>query len=142
MNENETKPKYIKFSDGRQGVELEVLADELASEMPKEVRGKLAPSVLWIARHYKTQNDDLRVNREKVKELEKEVERLQAQFALASSPRTIDVAKRMIADKICPVCGNEMTEYTSHFSKENRIRCSRCRLDLAGTFSNPSLTRN
>lgn len=74
MNDADNKPKFIKFNDGRHGQELEVLAGELASEMPKEVRGKLAPSLLWIARHFKTQNDDLRVNREKVSKLEEELD--------------------------------------------------------------------
>ena len=74
MIDADNKPKFIKFADGRHGQELEVLAGELASEMPKDVRGKLAPSVLWIARHFKTQNDDLRVNREKVSKLEEDLE--------------------------------------------------------------------
>ena len=78
MNDTENKPKYIKYNDGKQGEELEIITTEFASEMPKEIRGKLAPSVLWIARRFRSTREDLQVNREKVADLEAELNSLQS----------------------------------------------------------------
>lgn len=79
MKQHGTKPKFIKYADGRQGAELDVLVEELAHLMPKEVRGKLAPSVLWLARHYKAMYDDNRVNLEKLIAMEHQVSQLTAE---------------------------------------------------------------
>lgn len=81
MNDTENKPKYIKYNDGKQGEELETITAEFASEMPKEIRGKLAPSVLWIARRFRSTREDLQVNREKVADLEAELNSLQSDQA-------------------------------------------------------------
>ena len=78
MNDTENKPKYIKYNDGKQGEELEIITTEFASEMPKEIRGKLAPSVLWIARRFRSTREDLQVNLEKVADLEAELNSLQS----------------------------------------------------------------
>ncbi len=175
MNDADKKPKFIKFADGRHGQELEVLAGELESEMPKDVRGKLAPSVLWIARHFKTQNDDLRVNREKVSKLEEDLDAVrlakrsvevnldnlknenvqlkekvtsleqqtrdleQARDAAPSSPRTVDEALKMIAQKKCPICGGELYDYKG--TNYTRIYCRGCRFSLGGSIANPELRR-
>lgn len=172
MNDADNKPKFVKFADGRHGQELEVLAGELASEMPKEVRGKLAPSVLWIARHFKTQNDDLRVNREKVSKLEEELEtvrlakrsvevnldnlknenvqlteentRLKQNASVQQEPvpprRTLDQARQLIREKICPVCGDYLHEYTSQQGR-SYVSCQTCNFYLNGTAENPQIER-
>lgn len=165
MNDTDNKPKFIKFSDGRHGQELEVLADELASQMPKDVRGKLAPSVLWIARHFKTQNDDLRVNLEKVKQLEEENamgktnardltqardealqelaqlrEQLRAQSA-QPSPRTGEESLHLIREGKCPVCGGELRETKHYTTNEPIVNCKDCFFWIRGTLQEPRLMR-
>ncbi len=142
MIENENKPKYIKFADGRQGAELEVLTDDLAHLMPKEVRGKLAPSILWIARHYKTMYDDLRVKSEKVNELESKIIQLQQKMSeeeqardtavtkLAQSKRTIDQSRAMFIENKCPFCTGKLVELNGQYGKY--VKCEVCGANYSG----------
>lgn len=157
MNETDNKPKFIKFNDGRQGLELEVLADELAKWMPKEARGKLAPSVLWIARHFKTMHDDWRVNLERVSEMERQVsqltkERDQQKVDLETvreendrlrkqvKPRSLEQAREMIRQKQCPVCGDTLYEHTSQGGR-SYVSCRTCNFYLNGTAEDPQIER-
>ena len=159
MNETDNKPKFIKFSDGRHGQELEVLADELASQMPKDVRGKLAPSVLWIARHFKTQNDDLRVNLEKVNGLESQIAQLTQERdqqkvdldnlkkenvrlleksqepQLTTAPkRTIEQTRELFAANKCPFCDGKLTERNGQYG--TYVECEHCGARFAGSILN------
>jgi len=157
MNNTDNKPKYIKFADGRHGAELEVLADELAPLMPKETRGKLAPSVLWMARHYKAMHDDNRVNLEKARELEQrndqlerllksstvnldglrqEVDRLKDENArLKDSPatqpkRTIEQSRQIFAERRCPLCEGDVQEKSGAYGKF--LQCESCKAAFSG----------
>ncbi len=159
MNDTDNKPKFIKFSDGRHGQELEVLADELASQMPKDVRGKLAPSVLWIARHFKTQNDDLRVNLEKVNGLESQIAQLTQERdqqkvdldnlkkenvrlleksqepQLTTAPkRTIEQTRELFAANKCPFCDGKLTERNGQYGIY--VECEHCGARFAGSILN------
>lgn len=172
MNDADKKPKFIKFADGRHGQELEVLADELSKYMPKEVRGKLAPSVLWMARHFKSLHDDNRVNLERVSELECRVSeltnerdtqkvnledlrkkniqltedniRLKQNVSVQQAPvpprRTLDQARQLIREKRCPVCGDNLHEYTSQQGR-SYVSCQTCNFYLNGTAENPQIER-
>lgn len=157
MNETDNKPKYIKFSDGRQGLELEVLADELAKWMPKDVRGKLAPSVLWMARHYKTLHDDNQVNLERVNELESQVAQLTKEkdqqkvdldnlrkenVRLSEKPqeprptqdqrRTIEQTRAMFAANKCPFCEGRLIERNGQYG--TYVDCEHCGARFAGSI--------
>ena len=130
MNDTDNKPKFIKFSDGRHGQELEVLADELANLMPKDVRGKLAPSVLWIARHFKTQNDDLRVNLEKVKQLEEE------NAMGKTNARDLTQARDEALQELA-----QLREQLRAQSAQPIVNCKDCFFWIRGTLQEPRLMR-
>ena len=127
--------------------------------MPKEVRGKLAPSVLWMARHYKTMHDDNRVNLEKVIELEHQVSQLtkerdqqkvdldnlkkenirlsektpEPQITRAQR-RTIEQTRELFAAKKCPFCEGKLIENNGTYGKF--VTCVSCGLRIVGSNLN------
>lgn len=85
--ETTKKNKHVNFSDGSKYDEIETILQELAPLMPKSDRGFMSRGILWSVRHVRSMYDDLQVNRERVSELTKQVEELQAQVANLTTDR-------------------------------------------------------